>query len=45
MEQPDGNRQLDGNGNERLGYERLSDEQRKGSAMDSLTATQWRWTL
>jgi hypothetical protein len=42
IEQPDGNRQLDGNGNERLGYGRLSNERRNGLAMDSLTATQWR---
>jgi hypothetical protein len=45
MERPDGDGQLDGNGDERLGYEWLSDEWRDGLAMDSLTATRWRWTL
>jgi hypothetical protein len=45
MEQPDGNRQLDGNGDEWLGYEWLCNEWCKGLAMDSLRATRWQWTL
>jgi hypothetical protein len=45
MEQPDGNGQLDGSGNEWLGYGRLSNEWNNDLAMDSLMATRWQWIL
>jgi hypothetical protein len=44
MERPVSNGQLDGNGDEWLGYGQLSNDRRNSLVMGSLTATRWRWT-